>query len=73
MLEYKMADHGGILVKVPKTFPSSQLCNCCGKKNPKVRDLSIRKWRCPECGCLHDRDINAAINILKKGMEVLAA
>ena len=43
------------------------------KKNPKVRDLSIRKWRCPECGCLHDRDINAAINILKKGMEVLAA
>jgi putative transposase len=73
MLEYKMADHGGVLVKVPRTFPSSQLCSCCGKKNPKVRDLSIRKWKCPVCGCVHDRDVNAAINILKKGMETLAA
>ena len=72
MLEYKMADHGGILVKVPRTFPSSQLCSCCGRKNPKVKDLSIRKWRCPECGCLHDRDVNAAVNILQKGMEILA-
>ena len=73
MLEYKMADHGGVLVKVPRTFASSQLCSCCGKKNPKVRDLSVRKWRCPECGSEHDRDVNAAVNILQKGMETLAA
>ena len=73
MLEYKMQDHGGVLVKVPGTFASSQQCSCCGTKNPKVKDLSIRKWRCPECGTVHDRDVNAAINILKKGMEILAA
>ena len=73
MLGYKMADHGGVLVKVPRTFPSSQLCSCCGYKNPKVRDLSVREWRCPECGVTHDRDVNAAINILKKGKEILAS
>ena len=73
MLGYKMEDHGGVLVKVPRTFPSSQLCSCCGYKNPKVRDLSVRKWKCPECGATHDRDINAAINILKKGKEILAS
>jgi len=73
MLGYKMEDHGGVLVKVPRTFPSSQLCSCCGYKNPKVRDLSVRKWKCPECGATHDRDVNAAINILKKGKEILAS
>ena len=73
MLEYKMADHGGVLVKVPRMFPSSQLCSGCGKKNPLVRDLSIRKWKCPACGCVHDRDVNAAINILQRGMATLTA
>ena len=72
-LEYKMADHGGILVKVPGTYPSSQRCSCCGKMNRKVRDLSIRSWKCPECGAGHDRDINAARNILEKGLEMLAS
>ena len=72
-LEYKMADHGGILIKVPKTYPSSQRCSCCGKINHKVRDLSVRRWTCPECGAEHDRDINAAVNILEKGLEMLAS
>lgn len=72
-LDYKMSDHGGILVQVPTNYPSSQTCSCCGYKNPMVRDLSIREWDCPECGAHHDRDQNAAINILRKGLEMLSA
>ena len=72
-LEYKMADHGGVLIRVPKTYPSSQRCSCCGKINHKVRDLSVRRWTCPVCGAEHDRDINAAKNILEKGLEMLAS
>ena len=72
-LEYKMADHGGMLIKVPGTYPSSQRCSCCGEINPKVKDPSVRKWTCPECGAEHDRDVNAAINILEKGLEMLAS
>ena len=72
-LEYKMEDRGGTLVRVPRTYPSSQLCSCCGYQNREVMDLSIRAWRCPECGAEHDRDVNAAVNILRKGMEILAA
>ena len=73
MLEYKMADHGGKLVKVPRAFPSSQQCSCCGKKEPKVKDLFVRRWKCAACGAIHDRDVNAAVNILNKGKEILAA
>ena len=72
-LEYKMADRGGMLIKVPGTYPSSQRCSCCGAINPKVKDLSVREWTCPECGAEHDRDVNAAINILEKGLEMLAS
>ena len=72
-LEYKMVDHGGIVIRVPRTYPSSQLCSRCGAKNPEVKDLSVRNWVCPECGAEHDRDINAAKNILTKGLEILAS
>ena len=72
-LEYKMGDRGGILIKVPGTYPSSQRCSCCGRQERKVRDLSIRSWTCPECGAKHDRDVNAAVNILVKGLEMLAS
>ena len=72
-LEYKMEDRGGILIKVPRTYPSSQLCSCCGRQNSKVKDLTIRAWICPECGAEHDRDVNAAVNILAKGLEMLAS
>ena len=72
-LGYKMEDHGGILIRVPRTYPSSQICSCCGKQNRNVKDLTIRTWTCPECGTKHDRDVNAAVNILAKGLEMLAS
>ncbi len=74
MLEYKLKDRGGQLVKVDKCFPSSQLCNCCGFKNPILKDLSIRHWDCPNCGATNiDRDINAALNIKYEGLRLLLA
>lgn len=72
-LEYKMADHGGMIIRVPRAYPSSQRCSCCGKTEPKVKDLSVRRWICPGCGAEHDRDVNAAINILQKGLEMITS
>ena len=70
MLEYKAAWYGSDIIKVPRTFPSSQLCSCCGYKNPLVKDLKVRKWECPKCHASHDRDINASTNILRKGLQM---
>ncbi len=71
LLDYKMVEHGGVLIKVPTFYPSSQTCSVCGYRNPKVKDLAVRKWQCPNCGAHHDRDVNAAVNILNKGLELL--
>ena len=70
MLEYKAAWYGNDLIKVPTMYPSSQICSCCGYKNPIIKNLSVRKWKCPNCHNTHDRDTNAAINILNKGLEI---
>ena len=72
MLEYKMIERGGTLVRIPTFYPSSQTCSVCGYQNKKAKNLSIRKWECPECGIHHDRDRNASTNILNKGLELLA-
>ena len=71
MLIYKANWYGRKVIKIPFTYPSSQLCSICSYKNSITKDLRIRKWTCPKCGTIHDRDINAAKNILSKGIELL--
>ena len=72
-LEYKMEEVGKYVIVADKFFPSSQICNACGCKNPAVKDLKVRKWVCPECGTVHDRDVNAAINLRNEGIRILKA
>ena len=72
MLIYKASWYGNVIVKVPANYASSQLCSICGYKNPITKELNVRKWICPNCNSIHDRDINAANNILSKGIEILA-
>ena len=66
MLEYKCKWYGRELIVVDRYFASSQICSTCGVKNKALKDTSIRKWTC-ECGARHDRDVNAAVNLLQKG------
>lgn len=69
-LQYKSLWNDRKLVFVPKYYPSSQLCSNCGYRNPDLKDLSIREWTCPKCHTHHDRDINAAKNILRQGLSM---
>ena len=68
MLEYKCNWYGKVFVKIDRFYPSSKTCSNCGHKVSKDEmGLDVRKWDCPECREHHDRDINAAVNILNKG------
>jgi putative transposase len=71
-LDYKSKWYGRELIKINKWFPSSQLCSECGYQSKITKDLSIREWICPNCGVIHDRDVNAAINIENEGLRLLA-
>ena len=70
VLEYKCKWQNKKLLTINRFYPSSQECSVCGYQNKKVKDLSIRSWECPECGSLHDRDINASINIMFEGLKM---
>ena len=68
-LEYKADWYGREIIKIDTWYPSSQVCSNCGHKDGK-KALSIREWTCPVCGTHHDRDVNAAINILNEGLRI---
>lgn len=70
-LEYKANWYGRTLVKIDKFYPSSKRCHACGHILDSLT-LAIRSWTCPQCGTSHDRDINAAKNILAAGLAVTA-
>ncbi|MDQ1022976.1 transposase [Streptomyces umbrinus] len=72
MPEYKAVKHGRTFAKGARTFRSSQICSACGfRDGPKL--LHVREWTCCECGTVHDRDRNAALNVLSEGRRIVAA
>ena len=64
MLTYKSIWYERVLVVAQNTYASSQICNKCGYKNSITKDVAVRKYICPECGAVHDRDLNASINLI---------
>jgi len=73
MLTYKAEWNDKKVVKIDRFYPSSQICHVCGHKNGQTKDLSVREWECPSCHTRLDRDVNAAINILRVGLNHTSA
>ena len=73
MLTYKAEWNDKKVVKIDRYLPSSQTCSVCGHVNKQTKDLSVREWKCPACHTRLDRDVNAAINILRAGLNSTSA
>ena len=72
MLEYKAKWNDKTIIKIDRYFPSSKMCSNCGWINQDLT-LKDREWICPSCNTTHDRDFNAAKNILKQGLKILSS
>lgn len=70
VLKYKAKWNNKKLIQIDRYYPSSQICSVCDYQNKDIKDLSIRKWECPKCKTIHDRDINASNNILFEGLKI---
>ena len=70
MLKYKAQWHNRQIIEIGRFYPSSKLCHCCGHRIQQL-GLKVRDWTCPNCRTNHDRDVNAAINILNEGLRIL--
>ena len=71
-LDYKSDWNNRNYIKIGRFTKSSQPCSVCGYINTETKDLSVREWTCPQCGTVHDRDVNASINILNEGLRMLS-
>jgi len=69
-LEYKSKWRNKKFYQIETYYPSSQICSRCGYQEKKVKDLNIRKWECPNCTNINNRDINASINIMFEGIKI---
>ena len=69
VLKYKANWNNKKLIQIDRYYPSSQICSVCDYQNKKVKDLKLRNWECPNCHTKHNRDYNAAVNIMFKGLE----
>lgn len=67
ILKKKAELHEKKVIEIDQFYASSQTCSVCGHVHKETKNLSVRKWKCPQCNNSHDRDVNAAINILREG------
>ena len=71
MLKYKAAWYNRQVIQIDRFYPSSKTCSHCHHLMSSI-PLNIREWECPSCGCNHDRDVNAAKNILRQGLNIMS-